>query len=464
VVLPYAEGNPESVRDLSGAGVAYKLAHMVLKKGGIKTTPPDTAGHPSKGGELLSVGAGHPSKGGELDKVGGFLRKVTREEALAFLHTLLPVVALGTVADVVPLRGENRILAAKGLEEFNRPCYGRNHGLEAIKEVAEFKGVARSEDFGFVFGPRINASGRIADPGASLKLLNAGSREEALPVARVLEENNAERRMLEKKALEEALEDKDARRENSVVYHGAEMKAGVAGLVASRLAEKWNVPAVACGGGRNGQNGFSVQSGHDRLESLSYDSGSGDPPHGTGHRACAPLLRGSARCPDIEGVHLTELLGECGGLLVNFGGHRAAAGLSLEEGKLGAFREAFEAACARVLAGKDRRPGLEIDAWVEAGEVTLELRNEMEKLQPFGEGNPQPLFAIAGAVLKGEPRKFGKTTVNWELSFEGAGCKAVLYRCEELGFGKGDVVDVVFALADTQFERLVMEIKDLRKG
>jgi len=173
-------------------------------------------------------------------------------------------------------------------------------------------------------------------------------------------------------------------------------------------------------------------------------------------------LKGSARCPDIEGAHLTELLGECKDFLVNFGGHKAAAGLSVEAGKFAAFRAAFDAACARVLAGRDTRRRLDIDAWLAPSDVTLEFKNEVGRMQPFGEGNPPPLFAVAGAVLEKEPRKFGKTAVNWELAFGGFACKAVLYRCEEFPFAKGDALDIVFALSDTQYDRIIMELKDVK--
>jgi len=393
VVLPYAEGNPEAVHKLCGAGVAYKLAHQILR---------------------FAQGW----------KNGGFLRAITREEALAALHSLLPIVALGTVADFVPLTCENRMLAGEDVEEFNRPKHGRNTGLEAVRKASNFSGAARSVDFGFVFGPRINASGRIADPAQSLRLLLTDSHAEATQIANILEENNTDRRMLEAEAFKTALGDKDARRGFSVVYHNVEMRAGVAGLVASRLAERHNLPAVA----------------------LCNEN----------------ILKGSARCPDIDGVHLTELLGECSALLENFGGHKAAAGLSVKAENYEAFRAAFDAACARALAGKDTRPRVNIDSWISPSDVTLRFKDEMESLQPFGEGNPAPLFAVAGAVLKNTPRKFGKTTTNWELSFEGFACNAVLYRCEEFPFAKGDALDIVFSLSQTQYDKLVLDVRDVR--
>jgi len=146
---------------------------------------------------------------------------------------------------------------------------------------------------------------------------------------------------------------------------------------------------------------------------------------------------------------------------VNYGGHRSAAGLSVAAENLEAFRDAFDAACARALAGVDARPKLRIDAWLESREVSAEFRDAVERLQPFGEGNPPPLFAIAGAVLKSPPKKFGKTTVNWELSFEGLP-PAVLYRRDEFPFGKGDALDVVFAFSESRFDRLLLDVKDTR--
>ena len=394
VLLPYAEGNPPAVRDLCGAGVAFKLAHQILRCAGAAPESP------------------------------GFLRRVSRGEALEALGSMLPLAALGTVADVVPLTGENRILAAKGLEEFNKPRHGRCHGLDAIREASDFAGVARSEDFGFVFGPRINASGRIADPGVSLRLLLSENRAEALPLARELEENNGARREFEAEALKSA-DGEDFTGKNSIVFRKTDMRAGVAGLVASRLAERANLPAVALFGDD-------------------------------------AVLRGSARCPAIGKLSLTELLGECADLLVNYGGHRAAAGLSVEAAKLGAFREAFDAACGRALAGCDRRPRLRVDAWLDAADISPEFRDAAERLQPFGEGNPPPLFAVAGAILKNAPRQFGKTTVNWELSFAGIPYPAVIYRCEELPFAAGDELDVFFAFSQTRYDKIVLDVRDVR--
>ena len=398
IIFPRAAGNPPTIRDLCGAGVAFKLAHQILKVAAENTE-------------------------------GGFLRRITTAEAREFLRSILPLAALGTVADIVPLTDENRIIVANGLRELNKPRSGGNLGLDAMKTIAKLRGGINSEDIAFAFAPRINASGRIADPTVSLRLLLTEDRAEALALARILEDNNTERRESEAQAFAAANTSIDAP-QHSIVAFEETMRPGVAGLVASRLSEKYNLPSIS----------LCLPQNDDASENL----------------------RGSARCPDIEGLNLSELLGECAHLLINYGGHRAAAGLTVAQKNLAPFRAAFDAACARALAGKNTRPKLAIDAWLAPATISHELKYMTQRLEPFGANNRAPCFAISGAVLKAPPRKFGKTCVNWELKFEDIPCPAVLYRRDTFPFKPGDALDIAFAISENQFDRLILEIKDAR--
>ncbi len=288
-----------------------------------------------------------------------------QHQAEPVLGALLDLVALGTVADVVRLDRNNRLLVQAGLR---RIAAGRAvPGIRALYRVAERpESAARSADLGFVLGPRLNAAGRMEGPEAALRLLLAENRAEARPLATLLNRLNSERREEEAQTLKSAMET-IARRAyhpeaRSLVVEGEGYHPGVVGIVASRLAENYYRPSVV----------LAVE---------------GD------------TAKGSAR--SIAALDLYDALSDCSDLLIHFGGHRAAAGLTLKTARIDEFRECFENAVKKRLGPEDLVPVVRADAEIGPGELTLENVEELSKLAPFGAGNPTPAFFLRGAeVLK----------------------------------------------------------------
>ncbi|MCP4640717.1 MAG: single-stranded-DNA-specific exonuclease RecJ [bacterium] len=274
----------------------------------------------------------------------------------------LDIVALGTVADIVPLRDENRDLVAAGL------AYAKRHprlGLERLASIARVDLTQlRAEHIAFQLGPRINAGGRLGDGITGLKLLLADDADEAGRLAGQLNEANEERRAIEKEIFEEArarLRDSYSPDQRTIVLAGSNWHPGVIGIVASRLQSLYYRPIVM----------IAIE---------------GD--------GCG---RGSAR--SIAGFDIISSISACQDHLVKFGGHAGAAGLTVETDKLDAFREAFEAEAARLLPDEELRRVLEIDAQIAFSEVDSQLIALMDRLQPFGHGNPAPLFCTYGATV-----------------------------------------------------------------
>ncbi len=276
----------------------------------------------------------------------------------------LDLVALATIADVVPLLDENRSLAIAGLRALART---QKPGLQALMRAAGVDPAAVDAGaVGFRLGPRINAAGRLGHPRAALELLLSDDAAEARRLADSLEELNRERQAVESRIVREAIaqvdewpEEKRARR--GYVVAGADWHEGVIGIVASRLVERFNRPVVLIAGG-DGE------------------------------------WKGSGR--SIPAFDLHGALGGCSSLLERWGGHRAAAGLSIREENIDAFAAAFAAHAAGELGEEDLRPVTRIDAVVPRGtRLGLDLCAELAKLQPFGLGNPGVMLLAAGCEL-----------------------------------------------------------------
>jgi len=267
----------------------------------------------------------------------------------------LDLVAVGTVADIVPLRNENRILTALGL---SRLRITGNAGLRALMEVAGVEPAsAVASHIGFALGPRLNAAGRLGDASIGVELLTTEDDEQAHAIARKLDRENTKRRELERGVFEDALRmidesvDLDSRR--SIVLWSADWHAGVIGIVASKIAKRYNRPTIL----------------------LSIDNG---------------VAKGSGR--SIPGFDLHAALLGCRRFLTSFGGHQHAAGVSLTEGNLIAFRDCVDEAVSSTLTPDDLVPVVEIDALVSLDECDFDLVGWMKKVRPFGAGNPEPVF------------------------------------------------------------------------
>jgi single-stranded-DNA-specific exonuclease len=278
------------------------------------------------------------------------------------LH-LLDLVALATVADVVPLVGENRILVKHGLKVLNG---SRWPGLRALIEVAGLGGKEiRAGQLGFVLGPRLNAAGRIGDPADGLRLLLSDDPAEATALARRLDTLNAERQALDQRMLDEALvqvEQGDPDRDAGLVLTGEGWHPGVVGIVASRVVERYGRPTFL----------------------IAFDGEIG---------------KGSGR--SISRFNLHSALSECGDLLERFGGHHMAAGVTIRRDRLEAFRERFAHVARSALAPEDLGPEQRVDLVVSLDEVTRDLERLCRHLEPCGTGNPSPVFGVRGVRFAG---------------------------------------------------------------
>jgi single-stranded-DNA-specific exonuclease len=305
--------------ELCSVGLSFKLAHALVKRGR----------------QLALPGAA------EFD-----------------LRPLLDLVALGTVADLVPLSGENRILVAAGLKQLNQST---RPGLIALKRVAHCPARVGVYEAGFQLAPRLNAAGRLETAESALRLLLAGELAEALPLAANLDAQNRERQTLERGIAQQAIEAVTARFNPStdfVIVEGQEpWHIGVVGIVAARVLQQFYRPTIIVGG-----DGVS--------------------------------FRGSGR--SIAGFDLAGALHECGDLLMRHGGHAMAAGVSLAPQNLEAFRSRLNAVAHRTLTPEHLQPALRLDGQVGLEEVTLELLAELARLDPVGQGNPSVHFFATG--------------------------------------------------------------------
>jgi single-stranded-DNA-specific exonuclease len=289
-------------------------------------------------------------------------------EQRALLETMLDLVALGTVADVVPLIGENRLLVAKGLE---RLAATHHAGLCALKEVCGVNGRPRAMHLGFRLGPRLNAAGRLDTAQAALDLLTTGNHSRASVLAHQLDAQNRERQAVQARVEAEAMAEARAllsRGDVPALVLGSEAwHPGVVGIVAGKLARRFHRPVFV----------------------IAFDA--------------AGVGKGSGR--SVEGVSLVAALDACRSTLVKGGGHPMAAGLTLERARFDDFANQFTAAVAAQLADAGgRRPRVWADAETVLCELDFELLDAYERLEPFGEANREPLLLLRGVAPAEAPR------------------------------------------------------------
>lgn len=311
----------------------------------------------------------------------GLLKKLRAENhpvALTIvLKDYLDLVAMGTIADLVPLHGENRIFARHGLRvlaETRRP------GLLSLMQVSGLKaeqGLVPT-DISFRLGPRINASGRLADAALSVDLLLSADAGFCDRTARQLDGLNRERQDIERLITERAERyvEEHFRDAGGLVLFDEGWHPGVVGIVAGRISRKYHRPAIVLGN-------------------------EGD------------LAKGSGR--GINGFNLVEILGACSDCLDGWGGHPMAVGVSLKKQRLDEFRARFEAAIRARQEGAGGEPGLDLSGWLDATQVNEQLMGELDRLHPFGMGNPEPIFGVRGVRLRHRPDVFK------ELHFRFAG-------------------------------------------
>jgi single-stranded-DNA-specific exonuclease len=327
---------------------------------------PKVVGQDARATALASVGVSF--------KLAHALQKRGRERGLAWANNLdlrehLDLVAVGTVADMVPLTGENRILTRAGLE---RLATSNKVGLRALMDIADVPDEVTPYHIGFRIGPRLNAAGRIGDAMAALELLLTEDRARAAALAKFLNDHNSERQRLEEQMIGEALAmaraEVDLKRERVLVLAKEGWHVGVIGIVASRVLQEFYRPTVIIGIG-------------------------------------AGMGKGS--CRSIAGFSMVVALRECAPLLERFGGHEMAAGLSVKAEKIPALRKALNEIAARTLCDEDSTPRVMIDAEMLMAELDGEFFDQLTKFEPCGIDNPAPLFMVCGVRLRGTPRVVG---------------------------------------------------------
>jgi single-stranded-DNA-specific exonuclease len=283
------------------------------------------------------------------------------------LKSKLDLVALGTVADIVPLRGENRVLVQRGAIEIARTS---RIGLSKLMQAAGVRVPILPEDIGYRIGPRLNAAGRLSTAEKSLRLLLTQDESEAAVLARELDQQNRERQEVEQQIFDAAIETIDshfdAARDAAIVVGARGWHPGVLGIVASRIVRKYHRPAIVIGFDENGMG------------------------------------KGSGR--SIEGLDLVKALNRCAGSLDNFGGHEMAAGLAVHEGNFDLFAKAFRNAARELLSDEALQPCLRLDHELAFTEIDVDFLRWHEMLQPFGNGNPQPLFLAREVEPVAPPR------------------------------------------------------------
>lgn len=332
---------------------------------------------------------------------------------------LLDLVALGLIADVALLKGETRSLAQRGIQKLRET---KRLGLRVMADLAGASmDTLTEETIGFTFAPRLNALGRLGDANPAVELLLTSDPPRARVLAAQIEGLNAQRRMLTSQvyaSAEAKLRAEPALLDGPViVLSHPDWPGGVVGIVANKLAERYRKPAI--------------------LLSESDDG----------------ILRGSAR--SVEGLHITEAIATQKEILLGFGGHPMAAGMSLEAPKLAEFRRGLGKAVEGQLGSKVREEAeLQIDAWVSLDEVTLELADQLESLAPFGAGNPELTLATRGVVFK-SATEIGKTKEHLRLNVEDENgtAQSLLWwggAGEELP-ETGSKIDVAYSLRGSSF-------------
>jgi single-stranded-DNA-specific exonuclease len=391
ILHPAVDGYP--FEGLCGTAVAWKLA-WALEEGSCAPPPEAVAQLIAGSGSGVVPGA---SVGGAHDP--------------SFANADLDLVALATVADVVPLIGENRALVRRGLEEVRR---ARRPGIRALLEAAKCEPTQLDEgDLAFRLAPRINAAGRLYRADAGVELFLTGDEARAKEIAVELSRANSERRATEREvdaaaeAARRELSD-ELREAPALVLAGEGWHPGVIGIVASRLVERYHRPVVV----------------------VSLDGGGGG--------------RGSGR--SIPGFDLLAGLEACSEHLEGFGGHRAAAGLQLRAENVDAFRVAFVAHAEGALGPEDLRRTERIDAMVGGVGLDLDLAEELERLAPFGMGNPGVRLLVPAARVR-DVRTMGEGKhARFSLHSGAHRALGVAFGRSSLGVGEDDPVDAAVRL------------------
>ena len=335
---------------------------------------------------------------------------------LEFISEILPYVAVGTVADVVPLIGENRYFVTKGLELISN---GKHYGLSRLLESAGYKGQITSEQIAFGIAPRINASGRLDTVDAAIKVLISDNKQEIEMAIQTLNEFNKVRQELCQNIFAQADEmvKKEGNRNPAIVLFNKEWHIGIIGIVASMLVEKYYKPTFL----------------------MTYSDET-------------KQFRCSAR--SVEGVNLYDAISANAELFDGFGGHAMAAGLAFSEEK-SSFDTVKSALCKTVKEisqGKDLKPFINIDLELIPDDITLDLVEQISQLEPFGAANPSPVFALKNLQIK-EKRLMGENKNHLRLTCQAGTSEfnCIRWKDGDISLVKGDTLDIAFHPQKNEF-------------
>ncbi len=391
IINPNRRDCPYPCKHLTGAGVAFKFIHALLKAMGRST-----------------------------------------EESVAFLRSLLDLVAIGTVADYAPLAGENRVLVSHGL---TRIAQSSNVGVQALRNHLKLTGPISTTHIGFQIAPRLNAAGRTSHAEIGVQLLITDDLDEAASIVKELENCNKSRRKMESHILTDCLkfvyEQIDLDEEPVVVVDGHGWHLGVIGIVASRIMDEVGRPVVV----------------------LTHKT---------------DCVKGSAR--SFGSFNLFEALTHCSEHLVAYGGHPNAAGLTLLAENVRTFRDAINSYARNDGSCDDLCPPLVIDAEVDCRLLDLQMMEHLRYLEPFGQSNPHPVLASRGIKLHAQPRVVGDKHLKLQFAREGVVIEGIGFNMGhlacELNQAVGAEMDVVFSPSVNNYwavPRVEMEVKDLRR-
>lgn len=395
ILNPSQHNCPYPYKDLSGVGVAFKLITALRAK--LRENP-------------------------------YFKNKLPN------LKQYLDLVAIGTIADLAPITGENRIIAYHGLKEIT---FTQKPGLIALKKVARCNNKdIDASDVGFLLGPRLNAAGRLETAEDAIKLLVSEDIEEATQIAGCLNETNRERQKIQAEIFREAVElvesSSEFKNSYSLVLASENWHQGVIGIVASKLINKYYRPTILIA--INGSTG-----------------------------------KASGR--SIEGFNLFQSVSKCGHLLKKYGGHEMAVGFAIEKKMIDKFKKYFEEESHKNIQDpKIFIPPLKIDAIVPFDEISMDLYKELEMLAPFGFGNPRPILMVNSVTLPVPPAVVGQNGNHLKLRIKGG--KSVI---EGIGFNMGNLIskfdfetnrfDIAFSISVNRWnntESIQLKLKDIR--
>ena len=369
----------------------------------------------ARGTELASVGV-------SFKLAHALLKQERRLMDRIDLREHLDLVAVGTVADLVPLTAENRILVRAGLE---RLAQTQKVGLRALLDVAEVSGKVTPYHVGFRIGPRLNAAGRLADAMAALELLLTNDRDRAGKLARLLDEHNSERQRIEEKIVESAMQQARQFSDDRVlVLVDESWHVGVIGIVASRITQEFYRPSVVIGQG------------------------------------------GKGSCRSVAGFSIVEALAQCADFLERFGGHEMAAGLSVRIERVTDFRRAMIGYAAKKLGDARFSPMLHVDAMVKLNELNDDFFMQLSRFEPCGPENPTAVFVIEKVKLRGAARNVGKNHLRFNVSDGETTVNAIWW-----GHGNAQLPDGEFDIAfnaernDYQgVETVQLKVRDVRQN